>query len=70
MWLGGLQEENEGKFLWETGNEINELWGPGEPNQWQGRDEDCVDICSHVDWLLNDDLCSNENPFLCEYVMN
>eukprot|EP00058_Branchiostoma_floridae_P006413 XP_002591901.1 hypothetical protein BRAFLDRAFT_89421 [Branchiostoma floridae] len=44
-WIGLKDEEEEGKHVWEDGEELGRFraWGPGEPNNQPG-DSDCVRI--------------------------
>lgn len=39
-------------------------WRAGEPNNWEGQVEDCVEIYNDGTW--NDDPCENELPFVCK----
>lgn len=41
-------------------------WRAGEPNNWEGQNEDCVEIYNDGTW--NDDPCENELPFVCKKV--
>ena len=41
-------------------------WRAGEPNNWEGQVEDCVEIYNDGTW--NDDPCENELPFVCKKV--
>jgi hypothetical protein len=41
-------------------------WGPGEPNSYGNRNEDCVHFYKSVDYKWNDSGCHNKYTPLCE----
>ncbi|XP_068111962.1 uncharacterized protein [Hyperolius riggenbachi] len=40
-------------------------WGPGEPNNYLGRGEDCVEMWETGKW--NDNVCNNRDLVICEF---
>ncbi|XP_068115096.1 pulmonary surfactant-associated protein D-like [Hyperolius riggenbachi] len=43
-------------------------WGPGEPNNAYGRDEDCVEMWENGKW--NDNVCNDRDLVICEIEIN
>ena len=41
-------------------------WRAGEPNDWNGQVEDCVEVLNDGQW--NDELCNQTVPFICKKV--
>lgn len=42
-------------------------WNPGEPNDFEGKNEDCVEIKFHdVENSWNDIPCGDQNFWICE----
>jgi hypothetical protein len=70
VWIGlnDRGEENEGEFTWISGLESSyeDGWHPGEPNSYQGNDEDCVEKREGFDGAWNDRTCEDEIAFICE----
>ncbi|XP_063422181.1 macrophage mannose receptor 1-like [Mytilus trossulus] len=49
VWIGLSDRITENYFVWDEGRPVTYTnWGPGEPNNWQNKDEDCVAV-----WLLD-----------------
>jgi len=44
-----------------------ENWGSGEPNNWNGHAEDCLNILLEKATSWNDQRCSEETCFVCEF---
>uniref|UniRef100_A0A3B3UV56 C-type lectin domain-containing protein n=1 Tax=Poecilia latipinna TaxID=48699 RepID=A0A3B3UV56_9TELE len=67
-WIGLTDRIREGSFKWVDGTALTRsCWRFGEPNQFKGRNEDCVEIQnfdSERSW--NDAQCANENYWICE----
>ena len=56
MWIGMTYKGASRGWQWEDGSEVSYTnWDGGEPNNWNGRDEDCVEFLSIGPW--NDELC-------------
>ncbi|CAG06106.1 unnamed protein product [Tetraodon nigroviridis] len=68
VWIGLMEPENDSRFRWVDGTPLTEsYWIQGEPNNYHGIEEDCVELVSEVGregW--NDLNCSSKNFFLCE----
>ena len=63
FWSGMISTGIEWKWSDQTGVYYFN-WRAGEPNNWQGQMEDCVEIYNDGSW--NDDPCENELPFVCK----
>ncbi|XP_042565676.1 C-type lectin domain family 4 member E-like [Clupea harengus] len=71
VWIGAM--ETEGTWKWVDGKVLGnaEYWGEGEPNDYQGREEDCAEIfflrVPLRNW--NDVICNFNNTYICEKAM-
>jgi len=67
-WIGFHDTTAEGTFAWSDDSDvIYTNWGSGEPNQWQGTQEDCTTFWNSAgDW--NDWTCNQEIGFICKAV--
>ncbi|XP_018520435.2 CD209 antigen-like protein E [Lates calcarifer] len=67
-WIGLTDRETEGTWRWVDGTLLNtSYWATGEPNSYQGRDEDCGEIRfygSENSW--NDASCTSQKYWICE----
>ncbi|KAF7223852.1 CD209 antigen-like protein E isoform X2 [Nothobranchius furzeri] len=65
-WIGLYNDT--GEWTWVDGTQLSEsYWGPGEPNQLGGNNEDCVEMRFHeIEDSWNDAPCSNVNFWICE----
>ncbi|XP_036384637.1 C-type mannose receptor 2 [Megalops cyprinoides] len=67
MWMGGHDSISEGGWEWSDGSPFRYTnWGPGEPNNHEGR-EDCVEMVSTVNgssWW-NDLNCDAHQDWIC-----
>lgn len=69
-WIGGNDISSDGSFQWINGEpwanaNLGPLWGPGEPNNYNG--EDCVELYKHDNgYRFNDNDCGVQLRFLCE----
>ncbi|XP_038569781.1 CD209 antigen-like protein E isoform X2 [Micropterus salmoides] len=71
MWIGLTDRETEARWEWVDRTLLTtSFWYPGEPNNYIGRNEDCVET-----WYYNDDnswndvVCENQNFWICEKKM-
>ncbi|XP_039469093.1 C-type lectin domain family 4 member F-like [Oreochromis aureus] len=69
MWIGLTDRETEGVWKWVDETPLTaSFWYSGEPNNFKGRNEDCVVINHYYsnenNW--NDAVCENEYSWLCE----
>ena len=56
MWIGMMYKGASKGWEWEDDSEVSYTkWDQGEPNNWEGRQEDCVEFLGTGDW--NDELC-------------
>ncbi|XP_074089078.1 uncharacterized protein LOC141520970 [Macrotis lagotis] len=63
--LGMTDANEEGKFVYETGETVGfSKWRKGEPNN-KGGGENCVEIFSNGEW--NDDPCEETHLIICEF---
>uniref|UniRef100_A0A8C7X8Q4 C-type lectin domain-containing protein n=1 Tax=Oryzias sinensis TaxID=183150 RepID=A0A8C7X8Q4_9TELE len=66
-WIGLTDGEVEGQWKWVDGTPLTLIfWGTGQPNSYQGSDQDCVEFWHRSkgigDW--NDESCSNTIRFV------
>ncbi|XP_065683392.1 uncharacterized protein LOC100215503 isoform X1 [Hydra vulgaris] len=66
MWIGLNSKEINHVYNWTDGSQLSfTFWNTMEPNNWNGRREDCVHTTVKGHW--NDDLCYFKKPFICKY---
>nr|XP_040042496.1 CD209 antigen-like protein E isoform X3 [Gasterosteus aculeatus aculeatus] len=67
-WIGLTDTETEGTWKWVDGTEPKErYWTTGEPNSYQGSNEDCGEIRFYEEQHNWNDLeCSYKNFWICE----
>ncbi|XP_072240699.1 C-type lectin domain family 4 member E-like [Leuresthes tenuis] len=67
-WIGLTDRGFKGKWKWVDGTPLTKsYWGPGEPNGFEGKTEDCVEIRFHdIENSWNDIPCEDENFWICE----
>uniref|UniRef100_A0A8C3B5H0 C-type lectin domain-containing protein n=2 Tax=Cyclopterus lumpus TaxID=8103 RepID=A0A8C3B5H0_CYCLU len=67
-WIGLSEGETNGTWKWVDGTLLTEsYWHPGEPNGFEGKLEDCVEIRFHeVENSWNDIPCRDQNFWICE----
>ncbi|XP_060562385.1 perlucin-like protein [Ruditapes philippinarum] len=67
-WMGLTDKIHEGIWRWSDTNRHATFsdWGPGEPNNFGNRNEDCVLFYVGKDYKWNDGLCHDELTPLCE----
>ncbi|XP_049426113.1 CD209 antigen-like protein E [Epinephelus fuscoguttatus] len=67
LWIGLTEREAMGIWKWVDGTPLTEsYWKPGEPNDFLGNTEDCVEM--EDSW--NDIPCKNQNFWICEKMMS
>nr|XP_020451795.1 CD209 antigen-like isoform X1 [Monopterus albus] len=69
VWIGLTDEGIEGHWKWVDGTPMTTAyWGKGQPNSFDGRNQDCVEFWHRVsgtgDW--NDENCNVEQNWICE----
>ncbi|KAK2818489.1 hypothetical protein Q5P01_024050 [Channa striata] len=65
-WVGGTDALKDGVWLWSSGAKFAfNRWGPGEPNNFLGKREDCMDINLRGLDYVNDEDCKQRKPFVC-----
>ncbi|XP_074483081.1 uncharacterized protein LOC141762859 [Sebastes fasciatus] len=69
-WIGLTDSETEGTWKWVDGTALGtSYWRTGEPNSFEGRDEDCGEIRDFEEernW--NDVPCKKQSYWICEKV--
>ncbi|XP_074486708.1 C-type lectin domain family 4 member E-like isoform X1 [Sebastes fasciatus] len=69
-WIGLTDRETEGIWKWVDGTALGtSYWRTGEPNSFEGRDEDCGEIRDFEEernW--NDVPCKKQSYWICEKV--
>ncbi|XP_038146563.1 CD209 antigen-like protein E isoform X2 [Cyprinodon tularosa] len=67
-WIGVHNVSRTGQWTWVDGTPLTKsYWGPGEPNGYEGRNENCVEIRffdRQNSW--NDIPCEDQNFWICE----
>ncbi|XP_076092750.1 perlucin-like [Mytilus galloprovincialis] len=68
FWLGAHDEQTEGVWVWETSQKRLTYtdWYPGEPNSFQGHEEDCLALFSLTSFHWVDYECQKLTNFICE----
>uniref|UniRef100_A0A674N5Y7 C-type lectin domain-containing protein n=1 Tax=Takifugu rubripes TaxID=31033 RepID=A0A674N5Y7_TAKRU len=68
MWIGLTDQRSERTWRWVDGTPLTEsYWSLGEPNNYEGRQEQCVEQIDREDkkgW--NDLVCEFSNFYMCE----
>ncbi|WP_162179646.1 lectin-like protein [Solidesulfovibrio alcoholivorans] len=68
IWIGASDAENEGTWQWLTGESWSYTnWYPGEPNSYQGNNEDCLQAYFTKSGQWNDLPCARELYYICEW---
>ncbi|KAG7223713.1 hypothetical protein INR49_015440 [Caranx melampygus] len=71
MWIGLTDFETKGTWKWVDGSPLNQsYWASGEPNNYRGKGENCVQIKLYNEensW--NDKICENLNFWICEKML-
>uniref|UniRef100_A0A3B4V6D4 C-type lectin domain-containing protein n=1 Tax=Seriola dumerili TaxID=41447 RepID=A0A3B4V6D4_SERDU len=70
-WIGLSDRETEGIWKWVDGTPITKsYWANGEPNSYEGKNEDCVEIrFPNEENSWNDIPCEGQNFWICEKTM-
>ncbi|XP_073697624.1 C-type lectin domain family 4 member E-like [Garra rufa] len=69
MWIGLSDTENEGNMKWVDNSPMKQgFWVVGEPNNYRGNDEDCIEMRPSDSVLenWNDVSCSEMKKGICE----
>lgn len=68
-WVGAEDRATEGQFVWQDGSSASDApWFSGEPNQFEGSNEDCVATTKWFSqsWELYDIQCESMLRFVCQ----
>ena len=65
-WIGGHQRFDDQGWCWGAPHTPITLfdWIPGEPNNFMGRGERCMEVKGNMGW--NDESCSTDLYYICE----
>ncbi|XP_070684544.1 CD209 antigen-like protein A [Pempheris klunzingeri] len=68
MWIGLTDRETKGTWKWVDSTPLTlSYWGPGEPNAYEGKNEDCVELNFYdVENSWNDIPCADIKFWICE----
>ncbi|XP_077057456.1 CD209 antigen-like protein 2 [Siphateles boraxobius] len=68
VWIGLSEIENEGIMKWVDNSPLKQgFWADGEPNNYGGEDEDCIELDpGHTLNNWNDLKCSDKRKGICE----
>ncbi|KAK7161102.1 hypothetical protein R3I94_003933 [Phoxinus phoxinus] len=69
VWIGLTDSETEGIMKWVDNSPLNKgFWSSGEPNNYGGKDEDCIELNPTKDTMnnWNDIPCSWKMKWICE----
>ncbi|KAF4114197.1 CD209 antigen-like protein C [Onychostoma macrolepis] len=64
VWIGLTDRDVEGRWKWVDGSDVTfRFWQPGEPNSFQGKEEDCA-VTHSPGWV--DYPCDYSSKWICE----
>ncbi|XP_052400895.1 C-type lectin lectoxin-Thr1-like isoform X1 [Carassius gibelio] len=69
VWIGLSDTEKEGIMKWVDNSQLNQVfWARGEPNNYHGENEDCIELIPSDPALenWNDRPCSEKKKGICE----
>ncbi|XP_042288937.1 C-type lectin domain family 4 member F-like [Thunnus maccoyii] len=67
IWIGLTDSEREGTWKWVDGTPLTtSFWHSGEPNNYLGQNEDCVETRFRDKNSWNDVICGDRNSWICE----
>ncbi|KAK2909392.1 hypothetical protein Q8A67_005229 [Cirrhinus molitorella] len=69
VWIGLSDTQNKGNMKWVDNSPLNQgFWAEGEPNNYRGKNEDCIEMRPSDPVLnnWNDVLCSEKKKGICE----
>ncbi|XP_067437221.1 CD209 antigen-like protein E [Thunnus thynnus] len=71
IWIGLADSEREGTWKWVDGTPLTtSFWHSGEPNNYLGQNEDCVETrFDNEENGWNDSICGQRNFWMCEKKM-
>nr|XP_055046306.1 ladderlectin-like [Misgurnus anguillicaudatus] len=65
-WIGGHDGEIDGQWLWTDGSQFDFTnWCSGEPNNYRGNPENCLEINHTTNRCWNDAPCSTAMGYIC-----
>eukprot|EP00066_Takifugu_rubripes_P009689 XP_003976883.1 PREDICTED: CD209 antigen-like protein A [Takifugu rubripes] len=67
LWIGLMEQRSERTWRWVDGTPLTEsYWSLGEPNNYEGNQEQCVEQIERVNKGWNDLVCEHRNFYMCE----
>ena len=71
FWIGASELDKEGEWRWIDGSPVDmSLFGQGEPNDREGREERCAAIMvlhEKTQKFMSDFVCSEKSARVCEF---
>nr|BAE45334.1 C-type lectin [Spirinchus lanceolatus] len=67
-WIGGTDAFQDRVWFWSDGSSFDyAAWAAGEPNNYGGRREPCIEMNWGADHRWNDSPCDQELGFICSF---
>ncbi|CAG5951108.1 unnamed protein product [Menidia menidia] len=65
-WIGGHDAVQDNVWMWSDGSPFTfTSWGRGEPNNYRGQKEPCMEIMNAGSGYVNDEPCQRRSAFIC-----
>ena len=66
VWLGGTEEQEEGRWRWADGSQWRYQMEKVKRTAWAGTDNDCLQMNLFSERWMEDQYCTYNNPFICQ----